>query len=101
MSSGKLVRDKIPQIISAQGKTPSVHIAHGTEFEKALIMKLCEEVEEFRSSMDPKELVDVLEVVFALAELCEVTPQALRTMYHWKKKERGGFSKRIILDDVR
>ena len=43
----KLVRDKIPEIISSQGKRCKVYVATKKEYEEKLQSKLVEEVEEF------------------------------------------------------
>ena len=47
---GKLVRDRIPEIIAAEGKTPTVRILNDQEYEAALLDKLCEEVAELRAA---------------------------------------------------
>ena len=68
MSQGKLVRDKMPQIIRSKGQEPIVYVADAEEYAARLRDKLIEEVAEFLASdNDPKELADILEVVYALA----------------------------------
>ena len=42
----KLVRDKIPEIIRAEGKVPSVTYVKGIEYSESIGDKLYEEVEE-------------------------------------------------------
>ena len=44
----KLVRDKIPDIIRADGEEPSIRIASKDEFYTLLVQKLDEEVDEFK-----------------------------------------------------
>jgi len=69
MSQGKLVRDKIPQIIRSTGQEPVIRTADAKEYGVRLRDKLREEVAEFLDSDSaPEELADVLEVVYALAE---------------------------------
>ena len=61
MSQGKLVRDKIPQIIRAKGLEPVIYAADPDEYATRLRDKLTEEVGEFLASdSDPEELADVL-----------------------------------------
>ena len=96
MSQGKLVRDKIPQIIRAKGLEPVVYVADPDEYATRLRDKLTEEVGEFLASdSDPEELADVLEVV-ALALLTGTDPQQLEKPRAAKADERGGFADRII-----
>jgi predicted house-cleaning noncanonical NTP pyrophosphatase (MazG superfamily) len=64
MSQGKLVRDKIPQIIRTKGLEPVIYAADAEEYGVRLRAKLREEVEEFLDSgSDPEELADILEVL--------------------------------------
>lgn len=93
----KLVRDKIPQIIEASGKTPITRILERGEYLACLEKKLDEEVCEFHESKDMEELADILEVVYALAEAHGCTKQALAEIYQRKHDARGGFSERIFL----
>jgi hypothetical protein len=56
MSQGKLVRDKIPQIIRSKGLEPVIYTASSEEYDTRLRDKLREEVEEFiASDSDPEE----------------------------------------------
>lgn len=96
----KLVRDNIPDIIQASGKTPITYIATHEEYEKALLDKLSEEVSEFRESESPDELADILEVVDAICEFRGLEKDELQQIKETKAKKRGKFSKRIILDSV-
>lgn len=97
MSQGKLVRDKVPQIIRARGLEPVIYVADAGEYATRLRDKLTEEVAEFLASdSDPEELADVLEVVYALAGLAGTGPQQLEKLRAAKADERGGFCDRII-----
>ena len=62
----KLVRDKIPEIINANGATSIAHAATRSEFRSALFEKLLEEGREFQENPCVEELSDVLEVVRGL-----------------------------------
>jgi predicted house-cleaning noncanonical NTP pyrophosphatase (MazG superfamily) len=97
MSQGKLVRDKIPQIIRSKGLEPLIYTADSDEYDTRLRDKLREEVEEFiASDSDPEELADVLEVLYALAERAGIDPWQLEKLRMAKAEERGGFADRII-----
>lgn len=94
---GKLVRDKIPQIIRAKGLEPIVEVADAEEYRTSLRAKLREEVEEFLASDDdPEELADILEVLYALAEHGGTDREQLEKLRAAKALERGGFADRII-----
>ncbi|MCS0635880.1 nucleoside triphosphate pyrophosphohydrolase [Streptomyces sp. LP05-1] len=98
-SRGKLVRDRIPEIIRADGAEPMTHTAGADEYRGRLRDKLLEEVQEFLaadSSTAPDELADILEVVHALARDLGMDPAALEAIRQTKARERGGFADRIV-----
>jgi predicted house-cleaning noncanonical NTP pyrophosphatase (MazG superfamily) len=92
---GKLVRDKIPEIIQASGATPLTRILETEEYLSCLETKLDEEVQEFHESKSPEELADILEVVYALAEAHGCSREQLQQIFDAKHTARGGFEKRI------
>ena len=97
MSQGKLVRDKIPQIIRSKGQEPVIYTASIEEYSARLRDKLREEEEEFiASDDDPEELADILEVLYVLAEQAGTDQQQLEKLRAAKAEERGGFDNRII-----
>jgi predicted house-cleaning noncanonical NTP pyrophosphatase (MazG superfamily) len=101
MKYDKLVRDKIPVILKQKGKNPVIHIANAEEYHGKLKEKLKEEVDEFLKSENMEELADVLEVIDAICKLKKIDKRKLELLRKKKKKERGGFEKRIILDEIR
>jgi predicted house-cleaning noncanonical NTP pyrophosphatase (MazG superfamily) len=97
VSQGKLVRDRIPEIIRAEGLEPVIYTADAEEYGARLREKLQEEVAEFiASDNDPEELADILEVLYALAEHAGTSRQQLEELRAAKADKRGGFAKRII-----
>jgi predicted house-cleaning noncanonical NTP pyrophosphatase (MazG superfamily) len=97
LASGKLVRDRIPEIIRKSGMRPVVDVADADDYRRLLRAKLREEVDEFlTSSNDSGELADILEVVFALAEDIGVGRANLEKIRVAKAEERGGFANRIV-----
>ena len=94
---GKLVRDRIPEIIEKSGEIPHIRILAEEEYHRCLETKLDEEVAEFHADQNAEELADILEVVYALAESMGCTREELFTCYEKKHAERGGFQRRIFL----
>ena len=93
----KLVRDRIPTIIEAQGETPHIRILEGEEYTRCLEQKLDEEVAEYHFDKNLGELADILEVVFALAEHLGHTQEELLEACRKKHEKRGGFRERVFL----
>lgn len=96
----KLVRDRIPEIIERDDETPVVHTASEAEYERRLLAKLEEEVEEYRQDGEIDELADVLEVVHAIREHEGVSEERLRRLRAEKAERRGRFEERIVLEAV-
>jgi predicted house-cleaning noncanonical NTP pyrophosphatase (MazG superfamily) len=96
----KLVRDRIPAIIAAEGRRAEVRVLGGDAYLAALRAKLVEEAEEHRASGETAELVDVLEVVYALAATAGISPEELERDRRWRREERGGFEERLLLVGV-
>ena len=92
---GKLVRDRIPEIIQEDGKTPIIRIVDEEEYVRELDRKLYEEVEEYRADGSIEEMADVLEVLQAICIARGYTLQQLEEVRRKKAAERGGFKKRI------
>jgi predicted house-cleaning noncanonical NTP pyrophosphatase (MazG superfamily) len=96
--SSKLVRDRIPEIMTAAGVTPVVRIADSAEYWCNLRAKLQEEVSEFLDSENPEELADILEVVEALCLALKIDDEDMKRLKEAKKQARGGFASHLILD---
>lgn len=98
----KLVRSHVPDIIARDtGLSPKTSIAGAELFKRLLDAKLLEEISEYMNEpRDPKELVDVLEVVFTLAHEHGIQPHELMQMRLEKLRERGAFTDKIVLHDT-
>jgi predicted house-cleaning noncanonical NTP pyrophosphatase (MazG superfamily) len=97
IGQGKLVRDKIPEIIRRNGQEPLTSMAGTAEYGRLLRRKLVEEVKEFLTSeSDPDELADILEVVITLASELGISPSFLEEIRVKKVMDRGGFVHRIV-----
>ncbi|MGU3435036.1 nucleoside triphosphate pyrophosphohydrolase [Actinomycetes bacterium M1A6_2h] len=98
---GKLVRDLIPDIITASGRVPSTRILDPGQYRDALFDKLFEEASELREAAElekVEELADVYEVVRALAADLGITMSRLQDVAAQKRGSRGGFDRRVWLD---
>ena len=93
----KLVRNRIPEIIAAQGEVPITRILENEEYLCALEQKLVEETAEYHFSREIEELADILEVVFALADSIGCSRENLMEICQRKHEARGGFRDRIFL----
>ena len=101
----KLIRDKIPQIIKANGKTPTTRILPEEEYIKEICKKTEEELTEYLEATTKEhkleELSDLLELLKALAEYEGTTLEEIDKIRKKKAEERGGFQNRIFLKDVK
>ncbi len=96
----KLVRDKILEIIKDNGQKSTHKILTADEYAVELTKKLVEEVEEYKKDKNTDELADIMEVVYALANLHGCTVEELEKIRAEKAEKRGGFEKRIFLVEV-
>lgn len=101
----KLIRDKIPEIIKGKGETCVIHIATEEEYEKALVAKLIEEVKEYEEAAGEmtgvnaiEELADIMEVMVAILDFKKIDCSKLERVRLEKREKRGGFEKRLILE---
>lgn len=97
----KLVRDKIPEIIRKSGKECNVRKLSDEEYLQMVDAKLDEELAEYHEEQNLEELADLLEVLYAVANARGYSMEELEACRLKKHKERGGFEKRILLQDVR
>ncbi|HFK1782533.1 nucleoside triphosphate pyrophosphohydrolase [Bacillus cereus] len=92
----KLIRNKIPQIIKSNGKTPTTRILPEDEYIEELCKKTQEELTEYiKAKTKPdklEELSDLLELINALAEHEGATLEEINNIRKKKVEERGGFS---------
>lgn len=99
MKYNKLVRDKIPEYIRSKGGIPVIHIANDKEYWEKLKEKLQEEIKEFDKSETIEEMADIQEVIDAMCSYKKFNRKKLELMKKKKAKERGGFKKKIILEE--
>lgn len=97
----KLIRDRIPELMDADGVRYQVDVLDDAAFRAALLEKLVEEAGEVGAaegrSERVKELADVLEVVEALLEVEGVGWDEVRGVQEERRASRGGFQRRLRL----
>lgn len=100
----KLVRDKIPQIISNNGEKPVVRILDDEEYKYELEKKLYEEYQEVIDAKNTEdrieELADMIEIINALAILENKSLEDVIEVSKVKRLKRGGFDEQIFLEQV-
>lgn len=96
----KLVRDNIPKIIEKSGKKSIIEIMENEEYIKELNKKLIEETEEYLEEESIEEIADILEVIHSILKVKGITLEEVEKIRKDKKKERGGFDKKIKLIKV-
>jgi predicted house-cleaning noncanonical NTP pyrophosphatase (MazG superfamily) len=98
---GKLVRDRIPEIIDKNGGVADTEVISDDQaYLQALLTKLGEEVEEVQSAKEDhllEELGDVETVVEAILQAKGWTEEELKVQKDKKDEDRGKFDKRIFL----
>ena len=96
----KLIRDRIPEIIEANGQTAHIRVLSEEEYVFALEKKLIEEVGEYLEGKELSELADILEVVQALAENQGISISELLAIKEEKQCKNGAFRKKLFLESV-
>lgn len=96
----KLIRDYIPEIIAASGKTCTTETLSDADYLTMLDAKLNEELAEYQESKSLEELADLLEVIRAVVKARGYTLEELEQIRVEKAAKRGGFEKKLILKQV-
>lgn len=98
---GKLVRDRIPEIMHANGLEPEIRVLDEPQYLDSLMEKLVEEADELRDA-EPEsrfeELADVYEVLLAILDHLGVEMDEIAGIAARKRAQRGGFAERIWLE---
>ena len=102
----KLVRDRIPEIIEADGKTCVCETLSDRAYIRLLDQKLNEELAEYQESKSLEELADLLEVMQvevmqAVVRARGWTWEEVERVRADKVAERGGFAKKVFLTAVK
>lgn len=96
----KLVRDRISEIIEANGKRCATEILDDGKYLEMIDAKLEEELAEYHKDQSLEELADLVEVVYAAAKARGYTIEQLEEVRVKKAEKRGGFDRKILLVEV-
>ena len=96
----KLVRDKIPEIISADDRNPVTRILNEEEYISELNIKLQEEMKEYLEDNNVEELADIVEVIYGILDYKNVSLEEFESIRLRKVEKRGAFKERIFLEKV-
>ena len=97
----KLVRDRIPEIITNSGKQCECSKLSDDEYITMLDAKLNEELAEYQESKSMEELADLLEVIRAVAMARGSSIDEVEEIRRDKAAKRGAFEQKILLVEVR
>lgn len=93
----KLIRDRIPELIEADGHDYEMEILDDKRYFEALNKKLQEELDEYIESKEIMELADIVEIIYAILDHKDISRKEFEEMRKEKKQERGGFEKKLFL----
>ena len=96
----KLVRDRIPELIRASGKSLIAHVADSTEYDMRLLEKMEEELLEFTENPSAEEAADIYEVFLAILENWNFDLGLVRALAEKKAAQNGKFKFGIVLDEI-
>ncbi|SDZ07439.1 nucleoside triphosphate pyrophosphohydrolase [Bacillus sp. 166amftsu] len=100
----KLIRDRIPEIIKYNGKTPITRTLNEKEYIEEIGKKIGEELTEYLEAEIQEhkieELADLLELINTLAQHEGITLEDVEKVRKQKAEKRGGFQERIFLVEV-
>ncbi|MGL5313580.1 MAG: hypothetical protein ACRC92_10055 [Peptostreptococcaceae bacterium] len=93
----KLVRDNIPKIIRDSGNKCEIEVVNDNAVLEYLYRKLNEEVCELFIDRNIDEIVDVMEVLFAIGAKYGYSEKDILDIRRLKKNSHGGFNDNIVL----
>ncbi len=96
----KLVRDKIIDIIEADGRIAKYRILDDNEYRQELNKKLQEEVKEYLEDNNVEELADIIEVIYGILNSMDVSIKEFEKIRINKQEKRGAFEKKIYLEEA-
>jgi predicted house-cleaning noncanonical NTP pyrophosphatase (MazG superfamily) len=96
----KLVRDRIPEIITEAGKDFSVTQMRGERLKDYAMKKLQEEVQEFVENPCAEEAADIMEVFHFVCNRMGIKDSEIMAQTTSKRILRGGFEMGYILEWV-
>lgn len=100
----KLVRDKVPSLVTKDGGSYSLRLLSPLEHQHEITKKLFEELTEYSTANGKdeavEELVDMIELIYAAVKLHDVSKEDFEMLRSSKKARKGGFEKGIYLNEI-
>ena len=96
----KQVRDKIPEIITKDNKKAVTKILNDEDYLIELNRKIQEEVKEYLESNNIEELADIVEVIYGILEVKNISIEEFENVRKSKVQKRGAFKEKIFLEKV-
>lgn len=100
----KLIRTKLIETLRSLEVKVHSRTLNSVEYQKALLAKLQEEVEEVvhaDSKLElTEELADALEVIFALAHAADISMDHIVQIQEDKRAKKGGFAPEAFVDFI-
>lgn len=96
----KLVRDKITDIIEADGRMAKYRVLNNNEYREELNKKLQEEVKEYLEDNNVEELADIVEVIYGILNSMDISIEKFENVRKEKVKQRGAFQNKIFLEEA-
>ena len=98
----KLIRDKIPEIITLkEGMICDYKILNDEEYLQELDKKIFEEAQEFVEDHSIEELADLMEVIYNVMEARNISMEDVEKARKLKNEEKGLFKNKIYLINKR
>lgn len=100
----KLVRDKVPSLVTKDGGSYSMNLLTPEEHLIEVKKKLLEETKEFAEAtsrnQEVDELIDVAELVYTALKLHNLSIEEFEQLRQNKRKIKGGFENGIYLTSI-
>ena len=96
----KLVRDRIPEVITDAGLPFATRTVTDQELTGYALKKLQEEVQEFIENPCAEEAADIMEIFHFICDRLKIRDTEVMAETTAKRCRRGGFDKGIILEWV-
>ena len=96
----KLVRDKIPEIITKNNEVCKTRILTDEEYLSELNKKIKEEVDEYLESGEIEELADIEEVLRAILDVKHYSYDDFENIRKRKVERKGAFKNKIFLEST-
>lgn len=101
----KLVRDRIPDLFTTEGKTCVSRVMTEEEYKTELLKKVIEEAHETMGAANDKEhlvkeLADLLEAIECVEEVFGVTKEEVEQTKKELQQRKGSFRNKIYLESA-